>query len=87
MKPGGMMEMYFEPETEVDIYIHGKDEQYYLHWDWWPKRPFLYHLRPYKYTLVELSIKKDIESKDGRCNDKEDTKYFGKDLKHIMTPI
>ena len=80
MKPAGMMQMYFENGTELDIYIHGKDEQYYLHWDWWPKRPFLYHLRPHKYTLVELSIKKETELKDGGCNDKEEKNYFGKDL-------
>ena len=34
MKPAGLMIMYFDPDAEVDIYIHGKDEQYYLHWDW-----------------------------------------------------
>ena len=68
----------FKRDAEIDIYIHGKDEQYFIHWDWWPERPFVYHLLPHKHTLIELSIKKETNLKDDGCDESKDTKHFGK---------
>ena len=58
------------------MYLHGKGEEFYLHYDLWPEVPFIHHSKPNEQFL-DIVIEKQLHAQYENCN--EDTfSYFGK---------
>ena len=63
------------PNTTFWIYLHDKGEEYYLHYDYWPTVPPIYHVRKQE-AVLDLVIKKELEISSDDCKN-GDYSYFG----------
>ena len=70
-----MIAIHLGKDADTYFYVHDKGEQYFLHYDWWPELPFIYHVPPNTYSGVEFIIKKEIEMKDEHCDEESTVKY------------
>ena len=66
------------PNIEFWIYLHDEGEEYYLHYDFWPTVPPIYHVRKPEAQL-DLVIKKELEISSDGCKNGEYS-YFGTEI-------
>ena len=56
------------------MYVHDKGEEYYLHYDFWPKVPFIHHSQEDEY-FADIVVRKALEVQNEECKD-ETYDYF-----------
>ena len=64
----------FHAESNFWIYVHDKGEQYYLHYDFWPKVPFIHHSEKDEH-LTDIVVTKKLEVQNEEC-ETETYDYF-----------
>ena len=67
----------FDTANEFYVYVHDKGEEFYLHYDFWPKVPFIYH---FKETDVfgDLFVRKEDELHLNEYCEEGTINYYGK---------
>ena len=66
----------FNAGIEFWMYIHDKGDEFYLHYDFWPNVPFIYHFGD-KDHFADLVVRKEVEVHDENCNEGS-YNYFSK---------
>ena len=60
------------------MYVHDKGEEFYLHYDFWPKVPFIHHSQEEEY-FADMVVRKELEVRQEGCKDGA-YNYFGEYL-------
>jgi hypothetical protein len=60
------------------MYVHDKGEEFYLHYDFWPKVPFIHHTQEEEY-FADIVVRKELEIQQEGCKD-GNYNYFSKYL-------
>lgn len=58
------------------MYVHDEGDEFYLHYDFWPKVPFIHHSQENEY-FADIVVRKELEVKNEKCQD-GNYNYFGK---------
>ena len=80
------MNLDFLGVVEFWLYIHGKGEEYFLHYDLWPNVPHIHHVRGPEVN-IDMVIRKTTEISEENCNNEEDYSYFGMQRFYILKSL
>ena len=58
--------MILNGTNEFLLYIHGKGEEYFLHYEYWPMAPYIYHSKNQEYW-EDIAIEKELYIKNQDC--------------------
>ena len=67
----------FNTVNEFYVYIHDKGEEFHLHYDFWPKVPFIYHFKVTDF-YADLFVRKEDELRLHECCEEETISYYSK---------
>ena len=65
------------------IYLHDKEEEYFLHYDFWPDVPYIYKLNPQEY-MIDFVVKKQLEIENNNCTHDQSKSFYGLYVVKIM---
>ena len=57
------------------MYVHDKGDEFYLHYDFWPKVPFIHHSQENEY-FADIVVRKELEVQNEECQN-GNYNYFG----------
>ena len=73
-----MLRLTVHNDAEFWLYIHDIGEEYYLHYDFWPKVPFIYQAKS-REIYTDIVLRKNLEIANINCTEPPYS-YFGKFL-------
>ena len=71
-----MLRLTVHKDAEFWLYVHDTGEEYYLHYDFWPKVPFIYKTKSQEINM-DIVVRKQLERANENCKE-QPYSYFGK---------